>query len=163
MTAWRTIDDDALRSLAAGIGDTRWSWRPDGVPELCRRLGWDLLEVIDGKGAVSEAGWNLGGEEIELAFRGGHVDDITMQITQLVRQAGPDRDRFMGDAFADAVATVAAALGEPTGRQQSEPPTVRWRLEDSTVLIRNLEVDVTLTWASNRFQDEWDQVAEAMA
>ncbi|GAB1644196.1 DUF6301 family protein [Krasilnikovia sp. MM14-A1259] len=163
MTAWRMIEVDALRSLASGIKGARWSWRPEDVPALCRRMRWDLLEVADGKGAAIEAGWDLGGEEIEMAFRAGQVDDITMQITQIVRKTGPERDRFIADAFADAVALVTSVLGEPTGRQLSEPPTVRWRLADSTVLIRNLEVDVTLTWASNRFQNEWDQVTEALA
>ena len=98
-----------------------------------------------------------------MVYRAGRVDDITMQITEIVREKGPRRTQLIGDAFADAVAVVTSVLGEPTDRQLSEPPTVRWRLADSTVLIRNVEVDVTLTWASNRFQDESDAVTEAPA
>jgi hypothetical protein len=163
MTAWRMITQDALQPLLAGIKDTRWHGNPDDVAELCRRMGWDLLEVIDGKGAFAEAGWNLGGEEIEMAIRDNHVDDITMQITEIARQAGPDRDRFLADAFADAVASATTVFGEPTARDRTEPPTVRWQLDDSVVLVKRLEVAVTLVWASNSFQQRWDKLREDLA
>jgi hypothetical protein len=52
-------------------------------------------------------------------------------------------------------------MGEPTDRQHSEPPTVRWRLADATVLVKNLEIAVTVTWADNDYQDERDRIAEA--
>jgi hypothetical protein len=163
MTAWRMIDQDVLRSLLAGIKDTRWHGSPDEVPELSRRMGWELLEVIDGKGALATAGWHLGGEEIEMAIRDNHVDDITMQLTEIVRQAGPDRDRFLSDAFADAVASATAVLGEPTARDHAEPPTVRWQRADSVVLVKRLEVTVTLVWASTSFQERWDRLREGLA
>ena len=54
-------------------------------------------------------------------------------------------------------------LGEPTDRRHTKPATVRWRLDHSTVLIENVESAVTVTWASNRFQDEWDRVTDALA
>jgi hypothetical protein len=156
MTAWRMLDHDVLRSLVATIRDMSWSWRPDEVPELCRRMGWDLLEEPDHRGACAEAGWDVGGEEIMMTYRDGRVDQIRMDMTEVVREKGPHRDRFVGDAFADAVAIATELLGKPTGWQLSEPPTVRWRMAVSTVLIRNLEVGVLLTWATNRFQDYWD-------
>src|SRR3712207_9184030 len=38
--------------------------------------------------------------------------------------------------ISDAVAQAKAIFGEPTARDLSEPPTVRWRQEHSTVLIK---------------------------
>ncbi len=163
MTAWRMIHHDVLRTLVAAIKETSWSWQPDAVEELCRRMGWTLVEDIDDRGVFADAGWNLGGDDVAMAFRDGYVDDITMRITQIVRDAGTDRDRFLGDAFADAVAVVTSALGEPTGRDLSELPTVRWRMADSTVLVGRFTSSVKLTWASKRFQDRWDAVVEALA
>ncbi len=163
MTAWRMIDHDVLRTLVAAIKETSWSWRPEAVEDLCRRMGWKLVEDIDDRGGFADAGWNLGGDDVAMAFRDGYVDDITMRITQLVREAGPDRDRFLGDAFADAVAIVTSVLGEPTGRDLAESPSVRWRMADSTVLVGRFKSSVKLTWASNRFQDRWDAVTEALA
>jgi hypothetical protein len=143
--------------------DTHWSWQPADVAELCRRMGWTLIEVIDGSGAIAEADLRVPGHQILMLFREGQVDDITIQITENLRDGGTDRDRFIGDTFADAAAEGVAVLGEPTDRQHAGPPTVRWRRDGSTVLIKNLESTVTVTWASNRFQDEWDQIAEALA
>jgi hypothetical protein len=163
MTAWRMIDHDVLRSQVAAIKDNPWSWQPDAVEELCRRMGWELLEVIDGKGAFAEAGWDLGGDEIEIFFRHGQAEEIAMQITEIARQEGRERDRFLADAFADAVAQTTAVLGEPTARDMSEPPTVRWQLGESTVLVKRLEVTVTLTWASNAYQERWDELRGALA
>ena len=163
MTAWRTIDHDVLRNLVAAINETLWSWRPEAVEELCRRTGWKLVADIDDRGGFADAGWDLGGDDVAMAFRDGYVDDITMRITQLVREAGPDRDRFLGDAFADAVAVVTSVLGQPTGRDLADSPTVRWRMADSTIRVGRFTSSVKLTWASNRFQDRWDAVTEALA
>jgi hypothetical protein len=148
--------------MMTAMKDTRWSWQPSEVEDLCRRLGWTLLEVIDGRGAVAEADLKVPGEQILMLFRDGHVDDITIQVTENVRESRTDSDPFISDTFADAVDEGVAVFGEPTDRQHAGPPTVRWRLADSTVLIKNLENAVTVTWASNRFQDNWDRVAEAL-
>jgi hypothetical protein len=162
MTTWQRGSSEAIRSLITGIRDTRWSWQETDVEELCRRMGWTLLEAIDGKGAFADAGLGVPGDEIRMLAGDGRINDISVQITQLISDSGADRDRFIRDAFADAVNEGVAVLGEPTDRQHTEPPTVRWRLEDATVLVRNLESAVTVTWASNRFQDDWDRVAEAL-
>jgi hypothetical protein len=161
MTAWRMIDHDALRSLVTAIKDTSWTWRPDAVGELCQRMGWKLVD-IDDRGGFADAGWDLGGDDIAMAFRDGYVDDITMRITQIVREPA-DRDRFLGDAFADAVAVVTSVLGEPTARDLAAPATVRWRMADSTVVVGRYKSSAKLTWASNRFQDRWDAVTEALS
>jgi hypothetical protein len=146
-----------------GMRATRWSWQEVDVEDLCRRMGWSLLEVVDGSIAVADAGLDVPGHQARFLFRDGNVDDISVRLTQSVRAEGADRDGFMRDVFADAVDEGTAVLGEPTDRQHTEPPTVRWRLGDSTVLITNLGSAVTVTWASNRFQDNWDQVTEALA
>jgi hypothetical protein len=156
------IDHETLRSLVAAIKDASWTWRPDAVGELCQRMGWKLVEDLDDRGGFADAGWDLGGDDVAMAFRDGYVDDITMRITQIVREPA-DRDRFLGDAFADAVAVVTSVLGEPTARDLDEPPTARWRMADSTVVVGRYKSSVKLTWASNRFQDRWDAVTEALA
>ncbi len=162
MTAWQMIDHDALRSLSGAIKDTSWTWRPDAVEDLCRRLGWKL-EDIDDRGGFADAGWGLGGDDVAMTLRDGYVDDIRMRITEILREAGPRRNHFLDDAFADAVTVVTSVLGVPTARDLSEPPTVRWRMEDSTVLLGRYTPSVGITWASNRFQDRLDAVTEALA
>ena len=94
------------------------------MEELCRRMGWTLLEAIDGEGAFADAGLGVPGDEIRMLAGDGHINDISLQITQLVSDSGADRDHFINDTV----------LGEPTDRQHTDPSTVRWRLEDSTVL-----------------------------
>ncbi|WP_045744507.1 DUF6301 family protein [Actinoplanes rectilineatus] len=162
MTTWARIGSDALRTAVTQMRDVRWSWQPDGVEELCRTMGWTLLESYD-NGAFADAGLGVPGDRLRMAFRDGQVDDLKLRITQPIWDEGPERDSFLRDVFADAVDDSATVLGEPTARQQDEPPTVRWRFDDSTVLITLLESTVTVTWASNRFQDDWDRVTEALS
>jgi hypothetical protein len=157
------IDHDALRSLVTAIRDASWTWRPDAVEDLCRRMGWKLVEDVDDRGGFADAGWGLGGDDVAMAFRDGHVDDITMRITQIVREAGAERDRFLGDAFADAVAVATSVLGEPTARELGDQPAARWRMADSTLVVGRYKSSVKVTWASNRFQDRWDAVTEALS
>jgi hypothetical protein len=163
MTTWLRGSPEALRSLLAGMKDDRWSWRTDDVDDLCRRRGWTLHEVLEGEAASGEAGLGVARNEVIMMFRDGLVEYIDFQVTDIVRDGGADRARFIQDVFADTVADGTAALGEPTDRQRTEPPTVRWRLDDSTVLVKDLESAVKVTWASNRFQDEWDRIAAALA
>ncbi|MEU8238919.1 DUF6301 family protein [Actinoplanes missouriensis] len=164
MTRWLRGSPEALRSLMTGVKGTQWSWRTDDVDELCLRMGWILNEVLEGEAASGEAGMGIADNELVMMFRDGRVEYLTIDVTQNLRDGGADRDRFIRDAFADAVDEGVSVLGEPGARQQTEPPTVRWRLdEDSTILVKNLETTVTLTWASNRFQDEWDRITEALA
>jgi hypothetical protein len=164
MTTWLRSSSEELRSLLTGMKNTPWSWEAAEVGELCRRLGWTLIEVLKSGSAVADAGLVVPGGQILILARDGKVDDICVSVTENVRDAGAGGERFIGDAFADAAAAGVAVLGEPTGRQRSEPPTVRWRLDDtSTVLVKNLEIAVTVTWASNRFQDDWDRISDALA
>ena len=163
MTTWLRGSSEALRSLITAVRDTQWSWQAADVEDLCRRMGWTLQEVTRRGSAFADAGLGLPGYQVQMSADEGRIDDVIVQITETVREGGTDRDRFISDTFADAVGEGTAVLGEPTDRQRTQPPTVRWRLGDSTVLIKNLESAVTVTWASNRFQDDWDQVTEALA
>lgn len=163
MSTWRMLDLKALRSLVTAMSNTSWSWRPDEVEELFRQLGWQWVERIDGRGGVADAGWGLGGHDVMVVFRDGLVDVIRMRITQIVHEAGPSSGQFLDDAFADAVAVATSALGAPTARDPSDPPSVRWRMVDSTLLVGRFDSSITMTWASNPSQDRWDAVAEALA
>ncbi|MFC7530802.1 DUF6301 family protein [Actinoplanes sp. GCM10030250] len=163
MTTWLQAGPEAIRSLLTDMKAHRGPWQTDDVHGLSRRMGWTLNEVIEGEIATGHAGFGVRKNEIVCYFHEGLLDHITVGITENVREDGTDRDRFMWDAFADTAAEGVAVLGEPTDRDHTEPPTVRWRLEDSTILVKNLESAVTVTWASNRFQDEWDQIVEALA
>lgn len=163
MTVWLRSSSEALRSLMTGIRDAHFSWQPEDVDELCRRMGWTLDQVLDGRGAIADADLKVPGHQIVIVFRDGPVGDIKIQITETDSESEADRDRFLMDAFADAVDEGVAALGEPTARQHADPPAVRWRLDDSTVLVEKLAAGVLVTWASNQWQDEWDKIAEALA
>ncbi|MEU4560211.1 DUF6301 family protein [Actinoplanes sp. NPDC023936] len=164
MASWLRADPGAVRSMLAGMRDTQWSWQETDIDDLCRQMGWTLLNVVAGTIAVADAGLGVPGRQVRFLIRDGYVDDICVRITEPVQEDGRDRDRFVGDAFADAAAEGVAAFGEPTVRQHTKLPKVRWRLDDaSTVLVENLESIVTVTWASNRFQDQWDEVTEALA
>jgi hypothetical protein len=163
MISWLRSSSEALRALMAGIKDTQWSWQPEEVGDLCQRMGWKLVRILDGRGALAAADLELPGHQITIVFRDGPVGDIKIQITESVTDSGADRDRFMMDVFADAVDEGVAVLGEPTARQRTKPPAVRWRTADSTVLVENVEGAVLVTWATNKWQDEWDEITEALA
>jgi hypothetical protein len=163
MTTWRRASSEQLRSLMSGIRDTRWSWRPEDVDDLCRRMGWTLGEVVDGMGGVADAGLDLSRREVLIGFRDGRVGDFTIYVTQNVGAGVEGRDRFIADVFADAADEGIAVLGEPAARQHTEPPAVRWRLDDATVLVENLAVAVSVTWATNVWQDRWDAIVEESA
>ena len=163
MTTWRRASPEALRSLLAGIRDTRWSWQPEDVADLCRRMGWTLEYVAEDMGGFADAGLDVPGDQVTIMFRDGPVGDIKIRVTEVVSDDVSGRDRFMSDAFADAVDEGLAVLGEPTARLHTELPAVRWRGDDSTVLVQNVVSAVTVTWATNAWQDRQDAVAEALA
>ena len=163
MTTWRRTSSEALRALMTGIRDTRWSWQPEDVEDLCRRMGWTLSEIIDDMGGFADAGLDLPRGQVTIVFRDGQVGDVKIYVTDSADADDRDRDRFVSDAFADAVDEGVVALGEPTARLHAEPPTVRWRLDDATVLIKKLSNAVTVTWANNTWQDKWDEAVETLS
>ncbi|GAA3258736.1 DUF6301 family protein [Dactylosporangium siamense] len=158
---WRVIDGDTLRRLLAAIRTEHWSWTADQVPLLAERLGWNIVLVLDGKGAVAEAGWNVGDpEEIEIAYSGATVDDITMRLTDTVPTKQAEARIFAQDAFAAAVAVAAEVLGPPTSRVLGRAQQARWRSADTTIMVKHNKAAINLAWANNAFQDRWDNLRE---
>ncbi|KUL25806.1 DUF6301 family protein [Actinoplanes awajinensis] len=163
MTTWFVSDPGALRAQLTTIRDIAWPWQAAAVEDLCRQMHWTLLEILDGKGAFADAGLGVPDDEVRMTFRDSRVEAVMFSVTETVRDAGPPRDHFLAAAFAGAVAEATTVFGPPTPGPVPEPLIGRWRLVESTVLIRQLKSAVTLTWASNWYQDEWDRVAEALA
>jgi hypothetical protein len=162
----RAIDDESLRRLLSILRDTRLSWTTHEVPELVRVLGWTMVEMLPGKGAIAAAGWDTGRNQIHLAFTGTRVDDITMRIAD-APDAGagtaagrPATEAFLFDTFAVAVHATADVLGPPSDRVLGADPEVSWRRENDTVRIERTFRSVNLVWANNEFQDYWDALHE---
>lgn len=156
MTAHQALDSDALRSLLSGVRDTSWSWREQEVPALAARFGWDSLELMPGLGAVVDPGYGLGSNAYRMTFDDGDVHTITMRISSKAGKDDAAGQLFLSDVFADTAAVATEIIGAPTARIPGSRPEVRWRGEESTLILKQLGVGVTLSWASNAWQDHWD-------
>jgi hypothetical protein len=152
------IDPAILQTLLVTLRDARWGWTSGEVPRLATLLDWSLVETIDGKGAVADAGWNVGDEEIELSFTGERVNDITMRVTDTALPRSAQSQEFTQDAFAAVSAAATRLLGPPTSRIKGSHPQVRWRGDDTTISVTNTGPAVTIGWATNAYQDHWDRV-----
>lgn len=161
MTAHQTLDSDALRTLLSGIKDTSWSWREQDVPALAARFGWDALELIPGTGAVVDPGYGLGNKAYRMTFDNGDVHKITMRISSKAAKDDAAGQVFLGDVFADTAAMATEILGAPTARTPGARPEIRWRGKESTLILKQLGIGVTLSWASNGWQDHWDALDPA--
>jgi hypothetical protein len=156
VTAHVTLDKDALRSLLTAVRDTSWSWTEDEVPGLAERLGWRLVEVLPGLGAVADAGLGLGAKAFRLNFDRNGVWKVSMRITSVVDEDDPADQAFLEEVFALVQEVGADVFGRPATPFASSVPQARWRGEQTTLSVQNLAVAVTLTWAPNASQDAVD-------
>jgi hypothetical protein len=156
VTAHRTLDKDALRSLLTAVRDTSWSWTEDEVPALAERFGWTLVEVLPGMGAVADPGHGLGAKACRLNFDQGKVWQVTMRITSRVAEKEPADQSFLEEVFDRVQELGADVFDRPATPYAATVPQVRWRGEQTTLAVRNLKVAVTLTWAPNASQDAVD-------
>lgn len=156
MTAHVTPDNDALRSLLTAVRDTSWSWTEDEVPVLAERFGWTLVEVIPGAGAVADPGYGLGPKAFRLNFDKGKVRQVSMRVSSRVAEDDAAGQAFLNEVFASVQECGAEVFGRPATPYAATVPQVRWRDEQTTLAVRNLRVAVTLTWATNVYQDAAD-------
>ncbi len=160
MTTWRRIDDGTLHRLLSTLAQQAWTWTAGDVPALARQLGWHILETLDGKGAVADAGWNVGDEEIELAYTSDRVNDITMRLTDTAPTKQPAAQQFLSDTFTAVKTTATGVLGTPTTDTLGKRPQARWRGPETTLVLEHAGAAINLTWANNQFQDRWDQLRD---
>ncbi|MFG1779620.1 DUF6301 family protein [Micromonospora sp. NPDC049048] len=163
IVTWRRLDMASLRLLFTRLGSASWSWSVSEVPALAERMHWDVRETIDGLGAVADGGFEVGDKQIVLTFDAGHVDDIMIWLTETIEDPPVESQVFLYDTFTDAVDAATDVLGPPTGRTSGESPAAHWRGPESTIQIRHAEFAVAVVWASNEYQDEWDQVIKDLA
>jgi hypothetical protein len=156
VTAHVTLDKDALRSLLTAVRDTSWSWTEDEVPALAERFGWTLVEVLPGMGAVADPGHGLGAKAVRLNFDQGGVWKISMRITSRVDEDDPADQAFLEEVFAGVQEVGADVFSRPATPYGSTFAQVRWRGEQTTLSVTNLDVAVGLTWAPNASQDAVD-------
>lgn len=158
VATWRVIEPATLDALLVTLRDTRWSWTADEVPDLANRLGWSLVEMIEGKGAVADASWGVNDNQVMLSFTGDQVNDVSMRVTDTALPESAQSQAFTQDAFADVTAAATRLFGPPTHRLKGDQPEVRWRGDDTTISITNTGPAVTIDWATNDYQDHWDEV-----
>jgi hypothetical protein len=158
-----TLDTDALRSLLTAVRDTSWSWTEDGVPALAERLGWALVEVLPGLGAVADAGYGLGAKAFRLNFDEGAVWKVTMRISSRVAEHDPADQALLEGVFAAVREVGAEVFGRPASPFAGTVPQVRWRGARTTLAVRNPGVAVALTWMTNAQQDVIDAIEAAEA
>jgi hypothetical protein len=158
MAAYRTLGEDATRSLLTALRDTSWSWSEPGFPALAARLGWRVVEQDAGYGACVDPGHGLGARSWRVSFHDGRVTEATLRIA-----AVPEEDLagqlFLSDVFAGACAVGAEILGPPTGKSPGAMPQMRWRTTATTIIVQMLSTAVTVFWRPNPVQDELDRIA----
>jgi hypothetical protein len=159
VTTHQALDKDALRALLSTIRSTSWSWQEQEVPALVDRFGWTDILLRAGRGALIDPGHELGDKPYRMSFDGsGKVNIITMRISSVEDEDDPEGQLFLGDVFADAAAVATEILGTATVRTPGSQPEIRWRGEESTLILYQLSISVELTWASNEYQDHWDEL-----
>lgn len=59
MSTWQRGSSGALVSLMADIRDARWGWKAGEVEGPCGRMGWTVLEIVDGRGSFVDSGLGI--------------------------------------------------------------------------------------------------------
>ncbi len=146
------IDQSTLATVVRTIRDTEWSWDRAGFEKLARRLG--LTPLLEKEtGGIYAAPWPSRGRPVKITYdaeRGINDFDVTLTNVAALPDVPPG---FLVDVFAASARTLTEILGEPTGRTPGGRPEIRWRGESQTILLQRLSVAVTLTWASNGWQE----------
>lgn len=156
----RVIDHDTLRATTTALRDASWEWTADEAPALMNTLGWRILESFGEDGLVATAGLGVGKDEVDVPFRRGKVDRITLRLTDVVLNPTPDDAAALQDAFASVAVTLTDVLGTPTEQSPGEQPSIRWRGPSATLETIRTPNAVSLSWASNHFQDILDRLEE---
>lgn len=160
LATYHALDSDAQRTLLTILRDTSWSWKESEVPALTARLGWEIAELSPTFAATVDPGHGLGDRAYRFSFRDGRVSDVTLRVTSQVPKNDPTGQLFLSDVFT-AVHTVATeVLGAPTGQRIGELPQLRWRGDQTTIIVQLLSSIVTVFWRYNERQDELDRIAE---
>lgn len=159
MTPAPDIDTDASREILSTVGRHQWSWTVRDLPALAEQLRWSIVSHTK-PGATVTTSWPLGDPEVDMIFSDELVDYMTFYLACCgdPGEATPEQIAAGDNAFAVLARTGQEVLGEPASRKLGETPSLRWRNETATTELANLAGVVSLRWARNAFQDEWDHV-----
>ncbi|GAA2101617.1 DUF6301 family protein [Actinomadura alba] len=158
MTDRRVLSEQEVADLVTGLGSLEWSWEPDEVDGVAERFGWKV-ESRRGRSVRLDVGFGVASGFFYLS-RAGKVDRISVAACRSASAESAEGRAYVQDAFADVVAAVTRALGEPTERVPGESAEVRWRGDEATVGVKHLSVQVNVFLATNEYVDEFDRAVE---
>jgi hypothetical protein len=160
----RAIDKASATKLLTDLHQRRWSWRREDLPEIAKALGWTNFEIVSGKhgeGAFADAPVSFGGEEVDVMIGDGKVETIMIRVSERPAKKTNESLISLHRSWIELIALATDLFGPPTRRTGSQNPDAQWRGEHATLSIQNVKSALVVNWASNVFQDHWNNLRKA--
>ncbi|WP_405167254.1 DUF6301 family protein [Nocardia sp. NBC_01499] len=145
MTEWRALTDDEIVDLATRLRSVQWSWLLEDAPALAEAFGWTVV-MAEPEWVMLDTGFGMGS---------GRIAGSDAQAEYIrARVAGPASDDAAGhalsrDTFATMSTALTGALGDPTERKPGKSAEIRWADEETTLVLKDVEVGVQLSLLAN--------------
>ncbi|WP_194834069.1 DUF6301 family protein [Nocardia sp. XZ_19_369] len=153
MTEWRALTDAEIVELATRLRSLTWPSPLDDVPQLAATFGWKVITARP-EWVMLDAGFGLSSGKVQ--GRDGLAMELMIRVTDFVAEDAAGRTRIL-DEFVRTTTALTGALGEPTTRIPGSSPELRWAGEQSSLVLRDLEVSVQLALVANSWLTAHDE------
>ncbi|MFI6866581.1 DUF6301 family protein [Nocardia sp. NPDC050406] len=159
--------DEAVR-IARLAADFDWTWAAEDVQRFSAAAGWtvvgqrprergtDLRTGLDIPDPVGRAIYNRRFFEREGSPE-QLISEILVTVTSQVKDATPQRHRWLTNTFADLFDRLVAELGQPSKPSPGDPSHVRWTLSTTVLIVRMDKDSVGLRIVNPIYQQWWDR------
>ncbi|MGO4615058.1 DUF6301 family protein [Nocardia sp. 2YAB30] len=142
------IDLDAVAEFVTAAREFDWTWGLADIERLCAAQGWSPVEVTR-PGVVARTAAAVNRPEARFTFFGSRVGMVTVNVTDSFEPDALGVAEFVAQAYA----TVAEDLGEPTRRSDGEYPELVWEVTPvAFVHVSALHGSVKLRCVSAEYQ-----------
>ena len=153
------METDAFRRLLERMGENRWSWAREELPEVLERFGWTRV-TDDELGVTVDLGPDFAGSTkttARVAWIHGPVMCTTLVLAR-GDTADPADALRLGDDFERRLGIATQVLGAPSDRLSGLRQVASWRRADElgTIQLVQHRRAVTLRWSSNAAQATQD-------
>jgi hypothetical protein len=153
------METDAFRRLLQRMGENRWGWTREELPEVLERFGWTRV-LDDELGVTVDLGPDFAGSAKTTA-RVPWIHGPVMCTTLVLARgdaADPADALRLGDDFERRLGIATEVLGTPSDRLSGPRQVASWRGHDErgTVQLVQHRSAVTLRWSSNVAQATQD-------
>ncbi|GAA4059373.1 DUF6301 family protein [Actinomadura miaoliensis] len=154
MAEHRRLSDREVVELVTRFRDLAWSWNAADVDQLVHDFGW-TVEARRRRGVRLDTGLGMASGDINITSD-GQVERVSVAASEYVSNETIEGRSWLQDVFADVTAIATKTLGEPTDRRPGEYPEVRWRGQQTTIVVMRSSTLVKIFVATNEYLDEHD-------